>query len=60
MQFTFKLGMCENSTFTANEGGFTQRRKGGKDAKKRCRSVEPFLHEAFLCVFATFAPLRET
>jgi hypothetical protein len=59
MQFTSKLRMCENSTFTANEGGFTQRRKDGKDAKK-CRLHRFIAATSYLCVFAIFASLRET
>ena len=41
--------------------GFTQRRKGGKDAKIRpLANAFNVCEGSFLCVFATFASLRET
>ena len=45
------------------KAGFTQRRKGGKDAKKNGNEITALnfvIYGLLLCVFAPFASLRET
>jgi hypothetical protein len=45
---------------TLDIGGFTQRRKGGKGAKRRNVAAMPRLQDCILCAFAAFASLRES
>jgi hypothetical protein len=50
----------KTSKVDAHKGSFTQRPKGGKDAKKRLMQTGYCWDISYFCVFAPFASLRET